>query len=59
LGPAETVIQPLPPHNGQVSGADSRDEGWGEEVLIADALLIETLLTEFQFTYPFTNSVLY
>src|SRR6202161_561100 len=55
-GPAETVFQPLPPHNGQASGRASRDEVWGEEVLIADALLIETLLTEFQFTHTLSRS---
>jgi len=56
LGPAETVFQPLPPHNGQASGAASRDEVWGEEVLIADALLTETLLTEFRFTHILSRS---
>src|SRR5580700_11785659 len=56
LGPAETVIQPLPPHNGQASGTASRDEGWGEEVLIADVLRFETLLTEFQFTHSLSPS---
>jgi hypothetical protein len=58
--PAETVFQPLPPHNGQASGAARDDEVLGEEVcgdevLIADALLTETLLAEILFTHTLSR----
>src|SRR5580658_1709706 len=48
-GPAETVFQPLPPHNGQASEASLGDEVGGKD-LTADALLIETRLAEILFT---------
>jgi hypothetical protein len=55
LGPAAAVFQPLPPHNGQASGAAWGDEACGSEVLIADTLLTEILLAEILFTHALSR----